>query len=76
MLCKFAAWAVSVMTVSQAVSPQAKPGALLCLLPPLSTAGKDVRFGVEGRAQMLLGVDKLADAVQVGVINTIESFSR
>jgi hypothetical protein len=24
-----------------------------------------VRFGVDGRSQMLLGVDKLADAVQV-----------
>lgn len=27
--------------------------------------GKDVKFGVEGRALMLQGVDKLADAVQV-----------
>jgi hypothetical protein len=29
------------------------------------TAAKEVRFGVDGRAQMLMGVDKLADAVQV-----------
>lgn len=28
--------------------------------------GKDVKFGVEGRALMLQGVDMLADAVQVG----------
>lgn len=28
-------------------------------------AGKDIRFGVEGRAAMLRGVDILADAVQV-----------
>ena len=28
-------------------------------------SGKDVRFGVEARALMLQGVDKLADAVQV-----------
>lgn len=28
-------------------------------------AGKDVRFGTEGRALMLQGVDKLADAVSV-----------
>lgn len=27
--------------------------------------GKDVKFGVDGRALMLQGVDKLADAVQV-----------
>lgn len=27
--------------------------------------GKDVKFGVEGRALMLQGVDMLADAVQV-----------
>eukprot|EP00953_Heterococcus_sp_UTEX-ZZ885_P033041 17213-Heterococcus_DN1.PRE.3 len=27
--------------------------------------GKDLKFGVDGRASMLLGVDKLADAVQV-----------
>jgi len=27
--------------------------------------GKDIKFGVEGRAMMLQGVDKLADAVQV-----------
>lgn len=30
--------------------------------------GKDVKFGVEGRALMLQGVDKLADAVQVRVL--------
>lgn len=29
--------------------------------------GKDVKFGVEGRALMLQGVDMLADAVQVRV---------
>lgn len=29
--------------------------------------GKDVKFGVEGRALMLQGVDMLADAVQVGL---------
>lgn len=29
------------------------------------SAGKDIRFGVEGRACMLNGADKLADAVQV-----------
>lgn len=28
-------------------------------------AGKEIRFGVEGRAAMLRGVDLLADAVQV-----------
>merc|ERR1711982_56848 len=28
-------------------------------------AGKDIKFGVEGRAAMLKGVDLLADAVQV-----------
>jgi chaperonin GroEL len=28
-------------------------------------AGKDVRFGTDGRTLMLAGVDKLADAVQV-----------
>ena len=28
-------------------------------------SGKDIRFGTEGRAAMLLGADKLADAVQV-----------
>lgn len=28
-------------------------------------AGKEIRFGVEGRAAMLRGVDMLADAVQV-----------
>ena len=28
-------------------------------------SGKDVRFGVDARALMLQGVDKLADAVQV-----------
>ena len=27
--------------------------------------GKEIRFGVEGRAAMLRGVDLLADAVQV-----------
>ena len=27
--------------------------------------GKEIRFGVEGRAAMLKGVDLLADAVQV-----------
>jgi hypothetical protein len=27
--------------------------------------GKDLKFGVEGRAAMLAGVEKLADAVQV-----------
>lgn len=27
--------------------------------------GKDLKFGVEGRALMLQGVEKLADAVQV-----------
>jgi chaperonin GroEL len=40
-------------------------------LKPISAAvrgfasGKDIRFGVEGRALMLQGADKLADAVQV-----------
>jgi len=28
-------------------------------------SGKEIRFGVEGRAAMLKGVDLLADAVQV-----------
>lgn len=32
--------------------------------------GKDVKFGVEGRALMLQGVDKLADAVQVRARST------
>lgn len=30
-----------------------------------AAAAKEVRFGVDARAQMLMGVDKLADAVQV-----------
>ncbi len=30
--------------------------------------GKEIRFGVEGRAAMLKGVDLLADAVQVSVL--------
>lgn len=34
-------------------------------IPQPTTAAKEVRFGVDGRAQMLMGVDKLADAVQV-----------
>jgi hypothetical protein len=29
------------------------------------SAGKDIRFGVDGRNRMLAGVDILADAVQV-----------
>lgn len=29
-------------------------------------SGKEIKFGVEGRAAMLRGVDLLADAVQVG----------
>ena len=29
--------------------------------------GKEIRFGVEGRAAMLRGVDLLADAVQVSI---------
>lgn len=28
-------------------------------------AGKEIKFGIEGRAAMLKGVDTLADAVQV-----------
>jgi methylaspartate ammonia-lyase len=28
-------------------------------------SGKDIKFGIEGRAAMLKGVDLLADAVQV-----------
>lgn len=32
--------------------------------------GKEIRFGVEGRAAMLRGVDLLADAVQVRLIKT------
>ena len=31
------------------------------------TTGKEIRFGVEGRAAMLRGVDLLADAVQVSI---------
>jgi len=31
----------------------------------VAAAGKDVYFGTEGRAMMLAGVEKLADAVQV-----------
>lgn len=31
-------------------------------------SGKEIRFGVEGRAAMLRGVDLLADAVQVRLI--------
>ena len=36
--------------------------------------GKEIRFGVEGRAAMLKGVDLLADAVQVSFIcwNVVE----
>jgi hypothetical protein len=29
------------------------------------SAGKDIRFGIEARASILRGVNKLADAVQV-----------
>ena len=32
--------------------------------------GKEIRFGVEGRAAMLRGVDLLADAVQVRLMKT------
>ena len=39
-------------------------GKVFNLLRKAST-GKDVKFGVEGRALMLEGVNKLADAVQV-----------
>ena len=31
-------------------------------------SGKDIKFGVEGRASMLNGVNLLADAVQVSVL--------
>lgn len=31
----------------------------------MMSGGKDIKFGVEARALMLEGVDKLADAVQV-----------
>jgi len=34
-------------------------------------AGKDIKFGVEGRAAMLKGVDTLADAVQVRSRNSV-----
>ena len=34
-------------------------------------SGKDVRFGVDARALMLQGVDKLADAVQVRCLPTL-----
>lgn len=31
---------------------------------------KDIKFGVDGRAAMLRGVDTLADAVQVSTVST------
>ena len=31
------------------------------------TMSKEIKFGVDGRAAMLNGVDLLADAVQVGI---------
>lgn len=33
-----------------------------------SMSGKEIKFGTEGRAAMLRGVDLLADAVQVSII--------
>lgn len=45
---------------SQLAKPQ-----LLRRLGARHLSGKDVRFGVDARALMLQGVDKLADAVQV-----------
>ena len=33
-------------------------------------SGKEIKFGVEGRAAMLRGVDLLADAVQVRLLKT------
>jgi len=39
-------------------------------------SGKDVRFGVDARALMLQGVDKLADAVQVRRAPTPQDGSR
>lgn len=45
----------------------AKKNASLLLLGSTRTmaGGKEIRFGVEGRAAMLRGVDLMADAVQV-----------
>ena len=34
-------------------------------------SGKEIKFGVEGRAAMLKGVDTLADAVQVRIVRKI-----
>lgn len=59
--CRFAAWLVS-MGWKSAVSD---PGHLMLTWWFSASTGKEVRFGVDGRSQMLLGVDKLADAVQV-----------
>lgn len=38
--------------------------------------GKEIRFGVEGRAAMLRGVDLLADAVQVSQFDLPSPYKR
>ena len=40
------------------------------------TFAKEIKFGVEGRAAMLRGVDTLADAVQVCPINAFAGVDR
>jgi len=51
--------------VQPIVKKASEPRALSRLNGRSFSAGKDVMFGTEGRAMMLEGVDKLADAVQV-----------
>ena len=51
-------------TRNSALRPAASTGRVL-RTSVRNMSGKDVRFGVDARALMLQGVDKLADAVQV-----------
>uniref|UniRef100_A0A7S2HX76 Uncharacterized protein n=1 Tax=Helicotheca tamesis TaxID=374047 RepID=A0A7S2HX76_9STRA len=46
-------------------SSAAVRGSRIAMGATRSMSGKDIKFGVEGRAAMLKGVDLLADAVQV-----------
>lgn len=50
--------ALNASKLAQRVTPRSN-GAIRTM------AGKEIKFGVEGRAAMLRGVDLLADAVQV-----------
>jgi hypothetical protein len=62
-------------TLSNAVLRKSGKNATSKLLGPTRSmaTGKEIRFGVEGRAAMLRGVDLMADAVQVrGVMHAVE----